>query len=567
MIQTLKKVWKLLRTTEKTKFFVIIVMMVFGALLELAGIGTIIPVIALLSQPELIEQNRILNLLGRVLNPESNQEFILILCVILSVLFVVKNAYLILLTKIQSIFIFRKAEDMSSKLFENYMNAPYFFHLQRNSSDLMNNINLITQVAVGVLIPFMMLLSELVVISAIFVMLLAFEPLTTLILAAVVMAMGFVIYHPLKNYNFTLGRRNKFYNMEVIKHIMQGLEGIKEAKIRNSEKYFSDAHMRNQVELKQSLMLMYFTGQLPRFTIEAMVVVVGMGTLAAFILLGVSSGSIILKLSLFAVAILRLMPSFSRVQYYLATIRHSNCAFDDIYKDLTEIEQECKETDSPPLKLKNSIKLDNISFTYPNGKKLFSNYQIEIPRLSSVAFVGATGCGKTTLVDIILGLLKPQSGKVRVDGRDIEENLASWQKSIGYVPQFIYLMDDTIKANVAFGISKNEIDDTRIMECLKTAQILSFVETLPEGINTLVGERGVRLSGGQRQRIGIARALYHNPQVLILDEATSALDDDTEKAFVDALAILHHKQTIIMIAHRLTTTQNCDQIVNIGKEE
>lgn len=567
MIQTLRKVWALLNSAEKKQFFLVIGMMVFGALLELAGIGMIVPVIALLSKPELVEESRTLSLLNKILAPKTPQEFILILCVVLSVFFIVKNIYLTILTKIQSKFIYRKAGDLASLLFENYMTAPYIFHLQKNSSVMMGNINLITQVASGVLIPFMMLLTEFIIISAIFIMLVAVEPLTTMILAAIVILTGFIMYHPFKNYNYNLGQKNKFYNMEVLKHIMQGLGGIKESKIRNAEKYFSDIHAKNQVELKHSLMLMYFTGQLPRFTIEAMVVAVGMGTLAAFILLGVSNTSIIIKLSLFAVAVFRLMPSFSRVQYYLATIRHYNCAFDDIYNDLTNLEHEYKETDKPALEFKDAIVLDNISFTYPDKNKLFDNYNLKIPRLSSLAFIGPTGCGKTTVVDLIMGLLKPESGKIRVDGRDIEENLASWQKQIGYVPQFIYLMDDTIRANVAFGISPDKIDDNRINECLKIAQILNFVESLPEGINTVIGERGVRLSGGQRQRIGIARALYCKPQVLILDEATSALDDDTEKAFVDALEALHHKQTIIMIAHRLTSTKNCDQIVNFKREE
>jgi ABC-type multidrug transport system fused ATPase/permease subunit len=286
--------------------------------------------------------------------------------------------------------------------------------------------------------------------------------------------------------------------------------------------------------------------------------VAGMGTLAVFILMGIPSASIVMSLSLFAVAMLRLMPAFSRVQYYLATIKHSDCTFEEIYNDLTQVKTELKDSDLPPLKLEKSIKIKDLSFAYEKTNKIFDGFNVEIPRLSSVAFIGPTGCGKTTVVDILLGLLKPDSGKILVDGRDIEENLASWQKSIGYVPQFIYLTDDSIKANVAFGVLADEIDNECVRECLKTAQILDFIESLPDGVDTLVGERGVRLSGGQRQRIGIARALYHNPEILILDEATSALDNETEKAFVDALGALKGKLTMIIIAHRLSTVENCD---------
>jgi len=316
------------------------------------------------------------------------------------------------------------------------------------------------------------------------------------------------------------------------------------------------------------MMLQYFLGQLPRFSIEALVVTLGMGTLVMFIYSGMSMGSILLTLSLLAVSMIRLMPSMSRIQYNLALVRQTVFSFDEIFKDLTSIPQENKNPAASAVTLKDRIRLDEITFAYEtdSGKNIFENYSLEIPCRASVAIVGPTGCGKTTLVDIILGLLKPDSGAVLVDGRNIEENLASWQKSIGYVPQSIFLTDNSIRSNVAFAVEETRIDDERIRECLKIAQILDFIESLPEGINTKIGERGVRFSGGQRQRIGIARALYHNPEVLVLDEATAALDNETEKAFVDAIKTLHGKLTIIMIAHRLSSTKNCDTVIQIESQ-
>ncbi|MFA5205971.1 MAG: ATP-binding cassette domain-containing protein, partial [Lentisphaeria bacterium] len=289
----------------------------------------------------------------------------------------------------------------------------------------------------------------------------------------------------------------------------------------------------------------------------------GMGALAVLVLCGVATGSIILRLSFVALAMMRLMPSLSRLNYYLSTMRHSLPAFTTIMDDLAALQPPPPPT-APPLPFRQSIRLEQVSFKFEGRDScVVAHFDLEIPRNRSLALVGKTGCGKTTVLDLILGLLKPTAGRVLVDGRDIEENLPSWQRRIGYVPQVIHLMDDSLRANVAFGVPVAAIDDAKVQRCLEAAQLWSFVGTLPAGLETVVGERGVRLSGGQRQRIGIARALYHDPEVLALDEATSALDHETEQAIVTALQGLHGRLTIIMIAHRLTTVQGCDQIVNL----
>jgi ATP-binding cassette subfamily C protein len=486
--------------------------------------------------------------------------------VIIIALYVGKNLFLSLLSYVQSSFIFKKSASLSERLFDNYIHTPYSYHLKRNSSHLIGNIDLIITISHGFLMPAMLLLTESAVIVVIMAALLSLSPATTLALAFLACAISVLMYYPLKSLNYQAGKSMQEHRKKCIQYMMEGIGAIKECKVRNGEDFFSGVHGKEQYKFNNSMKLQYFLGQIPRFFIEAIVVILGMGTLIFFINSEMSTGSVLLTLSLLAVSMVRLMPSMSRVQYNLTRIRQTAFSFDEIFKDLTQIERENKSSSGSPISFTDKISLNEITFAYEgSGNTILENYSLDIKCKSSIALIGPTGCGKTTLVDIILGLLKPCAGSVTVDGRNIEENLSSWQKSIGYVPQNIYLTDNTIRSNVAFSVNEDMIDDNQVRECLKTAQILEFIESLPKGIHTEIGENGVRLSGGQRQRIGIARALYHNPQALVLDEATAALDNETEKAFVDAIKTLHGKLTIIMIAHRLTTTENCDVIIDFAK--
>lgn len=556
---------RLLSAGERLNVFVLIVLMVIGALMELVGLGLVMPVIAILAEPALMTQNRFLRVIHEFIPLASDNQFILALCAVVAVVYLGKNIFLLFLTNLQARFVFAKTAELGSRLFALYMGAPYSYHLTKNSSAFMNNINMIGAVAFNVMMPAMMLATEVVVISVIFATMLLLAPTLTLALAVVSVLLAVLLHFAMRSYNSNIGARLNGHKLEITRDVMQTFEGIKECKMLNCEELFSSSHAEHQRLLRQAEAEQHVAGQIPRFSIEAFVVVAGMGALAALVLCGVATGSIILRLSFVAIAMIRLMPSLSRINYYLSTMRHTLPAFDAIMSDLDALHPPASPK-APALSFNQSIRLENISFKYEGGDSaVVSGFSLEIPKNSSLALVGQTGCGKTTLLDIILGLLKPSPGRILVDGRDIEENLPSWQRRIGYVPQVIHLMDESVRVNVAFGVPTATIDDARVKRCLETAQLWSFVESLSDGFETIIGERGVRLSGGQRQRLGIARALYHDPEILALDEATSALDTDTEKAMVDALKKLHGTLTIIMIAHRLSTVQGCDRIVNIVK--
>jgi ABC-type multidrug transport system fused ATPase/permease subunit len=370
------------------------------------------------------------------------------------------------------------------------------------------------------------------------------------------------------------GEQNRELNVEVSKWILQSFSGIKEIKVTNGEQFFLDNYSQSykkcaRIQLEQS-MLTY----IPKPLMETVCIA---GLLLTMIIRIVVTNaditSFVTTLSVFAVAAMRMLPSFNRITGYIGGIMFNKPSIDAVYKDLIEIEELMKETvryegEAKPLSLRENIKFENLTFSYPESdKNVLDKVNLTIDKNSSIAFIGASGAGKTTAADVLLGLLEPQNGKVTVDGKNIQENMQAWHGCIGYIPQTIYLMDDTIRNNITFGIPKDKIDENRINQVLKEAQLDEFVKDLQEGLNTMVGDRGVKLSGGQRQRIGIARALYRNPQVLILDEATSALDNDTEKEVMQAIDGLHGTRTLVVIAHRLSTISKCDRIYEVGNGE
>ena len=566
MLGLLKSLWKYSNRRERLFFYLLLLLMFAAANLELLGIGLLLPVVALLTNPALIHQNFFLEQVYRLLNPSSTKSFLLLLCALIVTVFLVKNLFLLFMTWFQTRLIYRKAGLMADLLFRTYVHAPYARYLDWNTSELVAKLSVIRTEYHTVVNALLLLLTELLNVIMIFVMFFFFVPFMTLLLLGISFAVSLLIYFPLRKINSRLGQNCFTHFTSLSRNDIQTFSGIKEIRILGSEQMFIDRSHEELSGWNFNLCLMNLCSQLPRFLLEVAMVTGGMILLALYLLTDTASTSIILKLSLIGAGIVRLMPALSRIQYNFSTMRQHAFSLDSIYRDLTEIPPEELSDQADPITFERELEIDHLSFSYKKSpRKIFDGYSLKVPVNSSVAFIGRTGCGKTTLADLIAGLLMPDSGRILADGRDIRENLRSWRAQIGYVSQSIYILDDTILANVTLGVSPGQIDLKQVDEVLKMAQLDEFIASLPDGIHTVVGERGARLSGGQRQRIGIARALYHRPSVLILDEATSALDNETEKAFIDAIEVLQGKLTMFIIAHRLTTVQGCSMIIDIAK--
>ena len=566
MLVLLKSMWKFSSRKDKMLFYQLLFFMFVAANMELLGIGMLLPVVAVLTNPELLHQNRFLSFIYQLLHPASAKSFLLTVCFLIVLIFLAKNLFLVFMTWFQTKVIYRKSGQMAYDLFRTYVFAPYSCYLNWNTSDLLARLSVVRDVYNSVLISLLFLLTEILNVIMIFAMFFFFVPGMTLILLGVSAVVSFLIYYPLRNVNARFGREYFTLISALNRNDLQALNGIKEIRIRGIEKLFLDRGHDTLFRMNNLRIKMNLCAQLPRFLLEVSMVAGGMILIAIYIFTDTASTSIILKLSLIAAGIVRLMPALSRIQYHYSNMRQQCFSMDSIYHDLTSIQPEPLTENTQPMTLAEELKIDHLSFRYEQAERpVFKDFSLQVPVNTSVAFIGKTGCGKTTLVDLIAGLLAPDSGRILADGRDIRENLRSWRSMIGYVPQSIYLLDDTILANVTFGIDPQSVDMSRVEEVLAMAQLDDFIASLPDGVNTVVGERGARLSGGQRQRIGIARALYSNPRVLILDEATSALDNDTEKAFIDAIKVLHGRLTLFIIAHRLSTTQGCSMIVDIAE--
>lgn len=567
MFSVLKKFIHCFSVRDRWVFALLVFLLLIAANLELMGIGLIMPIIAYLTNPELFNQNRYLKLCQELIAPSSPERFVFILCFIIAAVYVLKNAYLAFLTYLQTRLICKKVNTLSLELFRLYIQGPYELFLIRSSSDLHTSLIYTELFFRNFLLSSMMILTEGFNIVMIFALLCFFVPWATVLLILVSLLFSCLIYFPLRKLNARLGIEQIRCSEELTGNHFQVFNGIREVKIRRAEEFF---RQREEGVLQESARInswMQLLGQLPRFLLESGMVSGGIFLLALYLITGTASTSIILKLSLIGTAVVRLMPALSRIQYHMATLKQSQNTLDHYFRDLEEITPEyCVSSsgEEGALTMEKEIVLEDLSFAYRGGaKNVISHLSLTFPVNSSTAFIGKTGCGKTTLVDLICGLLQPVSGRILVDGKDIRSDLRSWRSSIGYVSQNVYILNDTIFSNVTLGIPAEQRSEERVVQCLKTAQIYDFVSSLPEGIHTLVGENGCRLSGGQRQRIGIARALYDSPKILILDEATSALDTETESAFMDAVSALHGKLTLFIVAHRLTTTRGCDRIVNL----
>lgn len=565
----IKKIFKVLDSHQRSRVYLLLLMIVGGAFLETFGVSAILPLVKAVTEPEIIQTNKYFKFAADTLNIQDPKLFILVMAIALIVLYAIKNIYLILLNVAQNHFYTNNLRRMSVRLTKCYLNQGYLFHADHNVAELERNANRDVSSFMYVLNNVLMLITEVLVCLFLTVFLMITDIFTTSLLIA--MLVIFMLF-----FMFVVRRRLKYYGScsrekdgDRIRYFLEAFGGIKEIKASSTEEHFltkyEDAYKGFAYMEEKKMTLTY----IPRPLMESLCICGILLFMAIKIVLGTDVESFIPVMSVFAVAAIRMLPSFNRVSGYLGSIMFYKASVDALHKDFSDAEK--MERENPKLNEDDviipaaDIFAEHITFSYPSrpDKKILDDVSIRIPHNKSVAFIGPSGAGKTTLADIILGVLDPQQGSVSVGDVDVIKSRKSWHKTVGYIPQSTYLMDDTIRANVAFGLNSDEIDDDKVWEALNAAQLADFVKEQPEGIYSNIGDKGVKISGGQRQRIGIARALYHNPGVIVLDEATSALDNDTEKAVMDAIYQLSGKKTMIIIAHRLTTIKNCDVIYEI----
>jgi ABC-type multidrug transport system fused ATPase/permease subunit len=575
---TMKKLLMLFNKREKKKLLVLFFMMIISALLETVGIGVIVPFVGIVTNPDTIHEKAILSFIYKLFHFQSTAAFMIFSVVLLLSIFVIKNLFLVLSQYAQFRVILNQQVKLSRTLFNEYLIKPYTFHLQRNSANLLRNLNgEIPKVFQGIIISGFQLFTELLVITCILVLLMITAPLATMTASILLGGSVFIFFKLFRKKINQLGKEQQVVSGTMIKWVNQGLGASKEVKVSGKESFFINAYTKQSQIKANNSMYMKMLDQVPRYFIETILVSIVLITMLIIVFQGTVGTKLVSIMALFSMAAFRLMPSINRVVSLITVIRTSQPALSVVYEDLfmnkemptnsnksydfnTAVINKGKKT------FIDSIKLNDVSFRYPNQEEYsVKDVTLTIPIGKSVAFIGESGAGKTTIVDIILGLFQPEKGRILVDSKNLSDQKLLWQRKIGYIPQSIFLTDDTIRGNVAFGVASEQIDDKEIWRALEQAQLSKFVEALPDKLETNVGERGVRLSGGQRQRIGIARALYHNPEILFMDEATSALDNETEKEIMKAIDGLKGEKTLIIIAHRLTTIENCDIVFKINK--
>ncbi len=551
-------------------------MLIFvGGLLETVSVSGLLPVVWVIIDPAKAQENKYVRLLMEVLHTDSIEGFIVPLLAAMILLYTLKNAFMLLLANEQNKFIAHNRNKLISQVLREFLNRPYEFYLDADiptvfrltDSDIPNVFN--------ILMAMISLVSEAVVFALLCVVMVATDWKLLVFLVVVFGCLSVLILKVMKPRLSRLGEKNLAIQSRIAKWRIQAIYGIKDVKVLHREAFFADNY-ESSGKIGAGYSKRYAVmNNTPRLLIETIFIASILGYIILYILAGNDASTLVPFLTAFGVAAIRLMPSVNRINTYMTDISYFRPCLDYVYENMNinEISKKNNQTLKPvdatkTMALRDRIELRDIVYAYPNTDKLiFDHADMVIPCGKSVGIMGPSGAGKSTIVDILLGLLKVRTGSILCDGVDIFDNYPAWLSRIGYIPQSIYLVDEPIRNNIAFGIADSEIDDARIWDALEEAQLAAFIRGLPEGLDTAIGDRGVRLSGGQRQRLGIARALYHNPEILVFDEATSALDNETEAAVMDAINSFHGRKTMIIIAHRLNTIEKCDMIykVDAGK--
>ncbi|MDD3205794.1 MAG: ABC transporter ATP-binding protein [Lachnospiraceae bacterium] len=570
MNKILKKINVLLDKKQKANMVVLLINMLIGAVLETASISLIIPVITIVIKPNASQSNQYLHMIYTMFHMTSETQLTIFVMLTLILAFILKNAFLFIQQKMLYHFIYSNQFRTSERMMRNYLRKGYEFYLNSDTAVIQRSITSDVNNMYALILAVLQLLSEVIIFVSLSAILLVVDATMTIVIAAMLIITLLLIKIILKPIMQKAGEDNQNYYSGLFKWISQTVSGIKEVKIAGKEQYFIDEYVKCGKGYVDAVQKFSVYNNTPRLLIET-VCIIGMVLYMLYLILtGHEMVDMMPVISAFALAAMRLMPCANRINNQLTSMAYFEPFFFGVSDNLQdEISDEnvdmsfAKDTDKK-LEIKEKIEIKDITYSYPNTDVLiFDKANMEIPIGSSVGIVGSSGAGKTTIVDVLLGLLEVKGGNIYADGVDVKDEYRAWLKNIGYIPQMIFMLDETIRKNVAFGIPDEKISEKRIWEVLEEAQLDTFVRGLPEGLDTSIGERGIRLSGGQRQRIGIARALYNDPEVLILDEATSALDNDTEAAIMESIDHFHGRKTLIIIAHRLQTIEKCDMIYRV----
>lgn len=549
---------------QKFQLLALLLIVIFTTFVELLGVSAILPLVEVMMDAGSIQTTPYLKAIYDFFGFDSATSFLIFLAAVLIVVYWVKNIFVAISYNLQYKFTFNNQKRMAYKMLECYLHQPYFFHLSHNSAELIRSINTDIVMMFQGILSILQFFAEMLVCVVLGAFLFFKDPQIMLVLIAFMIAFVIFFAKKFKSYLSYIGEEDRKYAAGIVKWLQQSFGGLKETKIMHREKFFLGKFEEEYGQWADLEKIYRDLQMIPKPIMETLCITAIMIAIIFKLLNGEAGTSFVTTISAFAIAAFRLLPSFNRITNYISVILFNFPAFEAVYHDLKKIDEVTKESyekgkeDAEVLPLNDCIRMKDISYKYPSGEDfVLRKVNLEIPKNKSVALIGPSGAGKTTLADLILGALEPTEGTVYIDDTDAFAHLWAWQKNVGYIPQSIYLMDDTIRNNIIYG-ADTDLDDERLLKAVEEAQLKDFIETLSEGLDTEIGERGIRLSGGQRQRIGIARALYSNPQVLVLDEATSALDNDTEKAVMEAIESLAGTKTLIIIAHRLSTVENCD---------
>lgn len=566
MIRTYRMIWQILSPRDRQRYLVLFALSIVMSLFEVLGVAVILPFLKIISDPGYIDTNWLFQNFKAITGLEDHLDVTIATGIIVFLIITVGMAVRALASYAEIRFGLMRAYSIGSRLLAGYLRQPYVFFLSKNSADfgqnLLSEVDLVIRESI---LPAVLLVSATLVTLLIAGFLFVVQPYVAIGASLLLVSVYTGVYRALRGWLARIGAARFVANRDRFHVVNEAMGGIKELKLMGLEDEFLHRFAGPAHAMAQQQTLGLVIGRLPRFALETVLY----GGFILMVLIMVITENAALQdalptFGLIGMAGMKLFPALQAIYNNLASIRYSTEALEKLHHSVMSLSDPVpQDLSAPPLKLTKSLELRDLRFRYPGAEvNSLDGLSLTIPAFSTIGIVGGTGAGKTTVIDLILGLLRPDGGEIRVDGQVItDDRVRAWQKSLGYVPQAIYLSDDTVAANIAFGVAPEHIDRDAVERAARIANLHDFVTTdLPQAYDTLVGERGVRLSGGQRQRIGIARALYHNPDVLILDEATSALDNLTEKAVMEAVHNLGHAKTVIMIAHRLSTVQECDTI-------